>query len=252
MSAETEKTALLARFLWRLSDKIEALSGLDNPETTCTVLHQSAERMLALQDEKTQLERWKAEAMAVAASWDVQAVGKLIGAQPGSSICQQIEPFLRAIIAERDALKARLDKFPVIELGVKKLQIGESIFNELPAVTFLRWHDESSPTLNRAAEVGEVEAVITFATTQSLLNLKKVLDLLLRGANPNNHEQAAIEALCLAYGLLWMSEQESDLCKNAWQLLKGRLNRDQKKAGVQAAMDAGFEAITPSFWCNEE
>jgi len=43
---------------------------------------------------------------AVAASWDVQAVGKLIGAQPGAGICEQIEPFLRAIIAERDALKA--------------------------------------------------------------------------------------------------------------------------------------------------
>jgi hypothetical protein len=41
----------------------------------------------------------------VAASWDVQAVGKLIGAKPGTAICEQIEPFLRAIIAERDKLK---------------------------------------------------------------------------------------------------------------------------------------------------
>ncbi len=82
--------------------------------------------------------------------------------------------------------------------------------------------------------------------------MSKVLDLLLRSANPNNHEQAAIEALCLAYGLLWMSEQESELCKNAWQLLKGGLNREQKKAGIQLAMDAGFEAITPSFWCDGE
>ena len=143
----------------------------------------------------------------------------------------------------------KIDQFPVIELGVKKLQIGESIFNDLPAVTFLRWHDESSPTLNRAAEAGEVEAVITFATTQSLINLKKVLDLLLRSANPNNHEQAAIEALCLAYGLLWMSEQENDLCNNAWKFLKDGLNREQKKSGIQAAMDAGFEAQVPGVWC---
>jgi hypothetical protein len=111
MTEERQKTALMARFLWRLSDKIEARSGLDDPETTCKVLHQSAERILALQDEKTQLERWKAEAVAVAASWDVQAVGKLIGAQPGTDICPQIEPFLRAIIAERNALLEIVDDY---------------------------------------------------------------------------------------------------------------------------------------------
>jgi hypothetical protein len=55
--------------------------------------------------ERDRLAQWKAEAMAVSASWDVQAVGKLIGAQPGTAICEQIESFLRAVIAERDELK---------------------------------------------------------------------------------------------------------------------------------------------------
>jgi hypothetical protein len=171
---------------------------------------------------------------------------------------------LREVRAERDSLKVELaqikmlsawaesnsagEKFPVIELGVKKLQIGESIFNDLPAVSFLRWHDESNPTINRFAAEGEVEAVITFATTQSLINLKKVLDLLIRRANPGGHEQAAIDSLCLAYGLLWMSEQENSLCNSAWKFLKDGLNREQKKAGIQAAMAAGFEAQVPGAW----
>ena len=70
-------------------------------------------RVRELEAERDELKGWKAEQLAVENTWDAQAVGELIGCKWGDGIREKIEPFIKDIIAERDGLKAELERVPV-------------------------------------------------------------------------------------------------------------------------------------------
>ena len=62
----------------------------------------------ALADELAELRDWKQSQLAVETERDAQAVAALLGIQKGSSIRAGIEPAVKRLIAERDALRAEL------------------------------------------------------------------------------------------------------------------------------------------------
>jgi hypothetical protein len=62
----------------------------------------------ALAEQCDELQQWKDSAMQVESSWDAQSVGKLLGFALGSAIRPQIEPAIREIIKQRDALAEAL------------------------------------------------------------------------------------------------------------------------------------------------
>lgn len=63
------------------------------------------DRLAALQRERDELAEWKCQMMQLEAMWNQQAVGKLLGVPMGVFVRPEIEPRIRALIAERDRLK---------------------------------------------------------------------------------------------------------------------------------------------------
>jgi len=64
--------------------------------------------LFQLRRERDELATWKRASIQVESMWNPQTVGKLLGMTLGDSIHQNIEPKIRELIAERDALKAKL------------------------------------------------------------------------------------------------------------------------------------------------
>jgi hypothetical protein len=90
---------------------------IDYDETTCDGfcladdLRGEVDGLIAMENElaevtkqRDELQEWKDSAMQVESSWDAQSVGKLLGFAIGSAIHPQIEPAIREIIKQRDAL----------------------------------------------------------------------------------------------------------------------------------------------------
>jgi len=78
----------------------------------------------AAEAENTHLERWKAEQLAVEASWDAQAVGKLIGCKLGENIRSAIEPYIRELQAKCAVLENSL-KLCDMERGRYQIKSSE-------------------------------------------------------------------------------------------------------------------------------
>ena len=76
----------------------------DAYEAVCAALNTAKEKLKALTAERDELRRWKDEALAVEASWDCQAVGKLIGVPLGQNIRPCIEPAIRRYQQDIDTL----------------------------------------------------------------------------------------------------------------------------------------------------
>lgn len=57
------------------------------------------------------LQRWKDEALEVDRGWDVQAIGRLIGAKVGTRILPQIQPAIESLMKLRAALQPFADLF---------------------------------------------------------------------------------------------------------------------------------------------
>lgn len=63
-----------------------------------------------LERELNDLTRWKAEALEVDASWDPQAIGKLLGMTLGTPIHQNIQPAIEKLLAQLAAERALADR----------------------------------------------------------------------------------------------------------------------------------------------
>jgi hypothetical protein len=53
--------------------------------------------MTIVEQELIELRRWKAEALEVERSWDVQKIGKMIGVELGGNIRAAIEPYITSL-----------------------------------------------------------------------------------------------------------------------------------------------------------
>ena len=56
--------------------------------------------IIELETERDELRAWKTEAMAVAATWDVQRVGRLLGLALGQNIYKNIEPKIEELLEQ--------------------------------------------------------------------------------------------------------------------------------------------------------
>ncbi len=90
---------------------------------------QAVSKIDVLTAERDRLARWKREQMEVESSWDCQKVGELLGIGLGQMIRPQIEPKIRELIAERDALRLALNACK------PKLKPFSSIFQSPPPVS---------------------------------------------------------------------------------------------------------------------
>lgn len=61
---------------------------------------------MTIEEELASLRRWKAEALAVEATWDIQAIARLLNLPLGVNIRAAIQPAIEKLIAERDAALA--------------------------------------------------------------------------------------------------------------------------------------------------
>ena len=66
---------------------------------------------LKLVEENARLEAWKREAIAVESTWDVQAVGKLIGTPLGGDIRAGVQPYIEGLQSENERMMEVLSRY---------------------------------------------------------------------------------------------------------------------------------------------
>ena len=79
------------------------------------------------------IEAWKREQLAVEATWDIQAVGKLIGVGLGENIRPQIYPAIEKLTAELAAAREEIARLKTVPMKYRRMAFNAKLQRQVEA-----------------------------------------------------------------------------------------------------------------------